>query len=42
MEVIITEVDALPESANDGDVVFFNDNLYEYTGTEWKYYEGTL
>ena len=44
MEIIITEVDALPESANDGDVVFYNDNLYEYnaTASEWKYYEGAL
>lgn len=44
MEVIITEVDELPSSANDGDVVFYNDNLYEYNATaqEWKYYEGTL
>lgn len=42
MEVIITEVDALPETANEGDVVYFNDDLYEYTGTEWKYYEGAL
>ena len=27
-----------------GDVVFFNDTLYEYNATakEWKYYEGTL
>ena len=44
MEVIITEVDELPSTANDGDVVFFNDNLYEYDGTAktWKHYEGAL
>ena len=42
MELIITEVDALPETATEGDVVYFNDDLYEYTGTEWKIYKGTL
>lgn len=42
MELIITEVDALPEAATEGDVVYFNDDLYEYTGTEWKIYKGTL
>ena len=33
MEVIITEVDELPATANDGDVVFFGENLYEYDAT---------
>lgn len=44
MEVIITEVDELPSTAKDGDVVYFGENLYEYDGTkkEWKYYEGLL
>ena len=44
MEVIITEVDELPSTANDGDVVYFNENLYEYDAksTSWKYYEGAL
>ena len=44
LEVIITEVDELPSTANDGDVVYFNENLYEYnaTASEWKYYEGAL
>lgn len=42
MEVIITEVDALPKTATVGDVVYFEDNLYEFTGSEWKYYEGAL
>ena len=42
MEVIITEVDALPSTAKDGDVVFFEDDLYEYDGTAWKHYKGAL
>jgi hypothetical protein len=42
MEVIITEVDALPGTAKEGDVVFFEDDLYEYDGTTWKHYKGAL
>lgn len=42
MEVIITEVDALPATAKEGDVVFFEDDLYEYDGTAWKHYKGAL
>ena len=44
MEVIITEVDELPSTANDGDVVLFNEDLYEYDGTSnsWKTYKGIL
>ena len=42
MEIIITEVDDLPATANEGDVVFYNDDLYEFDGTTWKHYKGAL
>lgn len=44
MEIIITDVYELPATANDGDVVHYVDDLYEYDGASktWKYYKGAL
>lgn len=46
MEVVINAVDSLPQSANDGDVVYLNsaNALFEYDGDakEWKDYTGAL
>lgn len=42
MEVIITSVDELPKTATEGDVVHYMDDLWEFDGTEWKFYKGAL